>query len=65
MRDLALEVCGQVDNRDGAEGTLLRADAATDAEGLGEEGQSGLGGHFDAWFPNSQRAAKAFDIDRY
>ena len=36
--DLALEVCGQVDNLDGVEGALLGADTATDTQALTDEG---------------------------
>lgn len=49
MRHLALEICWQIDNGDGAEGALLRADTTSYAEGLGNEGKSGVGSHFDAW----------------
>lgn len=44
MGDLALEVGGQVDNGDGAEGAALGADTTTDAEGFGDEGDARLGG---------------------
>lgn len=46
--DLALEVGGQVDDGDGTERAFLGADTASDAEGLGNEGQAGVGGHFNA-----------------
>ena len=36
--DLALEVCGQVDNLDGVEGALLGADTASDTQTLTDEG---------------------------
>lgn len=49
VRDLALEVRGQVDDGNRTEGALLRADTATDTEGLGNKGQSRFGGHFDTW----------------
>ncbi len=45
MGDLRLQVGWQVDNVDGAEWTLLRADTTSDAEGLGNE--SDLGGWVD------------------
>jgi hypothetical protein len=48
MRDLGLEVGGQIDDVDGVEGTFLRADTATDAEALRNEGDLGRVGHFDA-----------------
>lgn len=49
MGHLALEVRWQVDDGDSAEGALLRADTASYAKGLGNEGKSGVGSHFDAW----------------
>jgi hypothetical protein len=36
--DLALEVCGQVDNLDGVEGALLGADTTSDTQALTDEG---------------------------
>jgi hypothetical protein len=36
--DLALEVCGQVDNLDGVEGALLGTDTAADTQALTDEG---------------------------
>ena len=45
--NLTLKVGGQVDNGDGAEGALLGADTASDAETLRDEGQAGLRGDFD------------------
>lgn len=48
VRHLVLEVGWQVDDGDGVKGTLLDADAAADAERLGDEGDAGLGGDFDA-----------------
>jgi hypothetical protein len=36
--DLALEVCGQVDDLDGVEGALLGADTASDTQTLTDEG---------------------------
>jgi hypothetical protein len=36
--DLALEVCGQVDNLDGVEGALLGADTASDTQPLTDKG---------------------------
>lgn len=52
--DLALEVRGQVDNGDSAERALLRADTTSDAEGLGDKGESGIRGYFDTCHRNSQ-----------
>ena len=47
MCDLALEVRWQVDDGDGVERALLRADTATDAERLGDEGKFGFGSDLD------------------
>jgi hypothetical protein len=46
--DLAFEVGGQVDDGNGVEWAFLRADAAADAERLGDEGEARLGRDFDA-----------------
>lgn len=48
MGDLALEVGGQVDDGDGVEGAFLRADTATNTQRLGDEGEAGFGGDFNA-----------------
>jgi hypothetical protein len=48
MRDLGLEVGGQVDDVDGVEGAFLGADTAADAEALGDEGDLGGVGDFNA-----------------
>lgn len=48
MRDLALQVRGQVDNGDGVEGAFFRADTASDAEAFGNEGDLRVWRNFDA-----------------
>ena len=48
MGDLGLEVGGQVDDVDGVEGALLRADTASYAQAFGDEGDLGAGVDFDA-----------------
>lgn len=48
VRDLGLEVGRQVYDGDGAKGAFLRADAAANAEGLGDEGNARVGGDLDA-----------------
>lgn len=53
--DLRLEVGWQVDNVDGAEWALLWADTASNAEGLGDEGD--LGG----WINLDTEASRADD----
>ena len=50
VRALALEVLRQVDDHDGVEGALLDADAAADAELLGDPGELGGGRDLDAEF---------------
>lgn len=47
MGDLALEVGGQVDNGDGAEGAALGADTTTNAQLFGDEGDARLGRHLE------------------
>jgi hypothetical protein len=42
VRDHGLKVRGQVYNVDGVKGAFLGADAATDAETLGDEGNAGV-----------------------
>lgn len=46
--DLALEVGGQVDDGDGVEGALLRADTATNTQRLGDEGEARFGRNLNA-----------------
>lgn len=48
MRDLGLEVRGQVDDVDGVEGAFLGADTAADTEALRDECDFGLIGDLDA-----------------
>lgn len=60
MRDLGLEISGQVDDVDGIEGAFLRADAAAYAQPLGDEGDFGLGRHFDAEFACSHDGTRLF-----
>lgn len=58
--DLVLEIGGQVDNGDGVERTLLGADTATDTETLGDEGETGIGGHFNAELATANDGARLF-----
>lgn len=58
--DLALEVGGQVDDGDGVEGAFLGADTTTNAERLGDEGQAGLGGDFNAELSTADDGARLF-----
>lgn len=48
MRDLGLEIRGQVDDVDGVEGALFGADTASNAQALGDEGDLGGVVDFDA-----------------
>ena len=57
---VAFEVLGEVDDVDGLEGTFLDADAAADAERLGEVGDFGLGAHFDAQLAEFDHGAGLF-----
>lgn len=47
VRDLSLEIGGQIDDVDGVKGTFLRANTASDAEALRDEGDLGLWCDFD------------------
>lgn len=47
MCDLGLEVGGQVDDVDGVEGAFLRTDTTSNAQALRDEGDLGVGRHFD------------------
>ena len=60
--DLCLEVGGQVDNVDGTERAFLRADTATDTEALGNEGDLGLGCHFDTKLACADHRARLFAL---
>lgn len=60
VSDLGFEVGGQVDDIDGVEGAFLGADAAADAEALGDEGDLALGRDFDAEFACADDGAGLF-----
>jgi hypothetical protein len=60
--DLCLEVGRQVDNVDGTEWAFLRADTATDTEALGNEGNFGLGCHFDTKLACADHGARFFAL---
>jgi hypothetical protein len=60
MGDLSLEVGGQVDDVDGVEGAFLRADTASDAEALRDEGDFGGRVDFDAQFARADDWARLF-----
>lgn len=56
--DLALEVGRQVDDVNGAKWTFLGTDTATNAQALGDEGDLGLGGDFNAKFTRAHHRAR-------
>lgn len=60
MRDLGLEVGGQVDDVDGIKGTLLGADTATNAQALRDEGDFGTGVDLDAQFARADYGTRLF-----
>ena len=57
MGDLGLEVGRQIDNVDGFEWAFFRADTTTNAETLGDEGDSRVRGNFDTEFTGSYDGA--------
>ena len=60
MRDLGLEVGGQVDNVDGVEGAFLGTDTATDTEALGDEGNLGHVVDLDAQLARADHGTRLF-----
>lgn len=62
MRNLGLEIRGQIDNVDGIKGALLGANTASDAETFGDEGDLGLGGDFDAQLSRAHDGAGLFAL---
>jgi len=58
--DLGFQIGGQVDNVNGTEWALLRADTTTNAQLLGDEGDLGLGGHFDTHLTRADHGARLF-----
>lgn len=60
MGDLGLEVGGQIDDVDGVKGAFLRADTATDTEALGDEGDFGRVGDFDAQLARADNGTRLF-----
>ena len=60
--DLALEVCGQVDNLDGVEGALLGADTATDTQALTDEGDLAGGVDLDTQLAGLDDGTRLFAL---
>lgn len=58
--DLGLEVGGQVDDVDGVEGAFLRADTASNAEALRDEGDFGRVVDFDAQLARADDGTRLF-----
>lgn len=56
--DLSLQVGGQVDDVNGTERALLGTDTATNAQPLGDEGDFGLGCHFNAKLTRTNDGAR-------
>lgn len=57
---LGIQVGRQVDDMDGTERAFFRADTATNAEALGDEGDFGIRRDFDAELPGSNDRARLF-----
>ena len=57
VRHLRLKVGRQVDDVDGIERALLRADTAANAQALGDEGDLAIGCNFDAQLARSYHRA--------
>lgn len=58
MGNLTLKVGGQVDNGDGVERAFLGADTTTDAEGLGNEGETRIRSDFNTELATSNNRAR-------
>jgi hypothetical protein len=58
VRDLGLEVRGQIDDVDGVEGAFLRADTTTDTQALRDEGDLGGRVDFDAQLAGAHDGAR-------
>jgi hypothetical protein len=58
MGDVGFEIGGEIDNVDSSEGAFLGTDTASDTKGLGDEGNLGLRGDFDAETPTSHNRAR-------
>jgi hypothetical protein len=60
MRDMGLEVGRQIDDVDGSKGAFFRANTATNAQTLGDEGNLRFGSDFDAETTTSNNGARLF-----
>jgi hypothetical protein len=60
--DLGFQVCGQVDNVDGTEGTFLRTDTATDTKAFRDESDLGFRRHFDTELSGTDDGARLFTL---
>ena len=57
MSHLGFEICGQIDNVDGAKGALFDTNTTSYAETFRDEGDFGLGCHFDTQLAGSYNRA--------
>lgn len=58
MRDLCLEIGGQVDDVDSVEGAFFWADATANAQALADEGDLTVGSHLDAQLTRTNHRAR-------
>jgi hypothetical protein len=58
MGDVGLEIGWQIDNVDGSKWAFLRTDTASNTKGLGDEGDLGVRGDFDAETSASHNRAR-------
>lgn len=56
--DLGFQIGGQVDDVNGTERALLRANTTTNAQLLGDEGDLGLGSHFNTHLTRADHGAR-------
>ena len=62
MSDVRLEIGREIDDVDGTERAFLRADTATDAQALGDEGDLGRVVDFDAQLARADDGTRLFAL---
>lgn len=62
MRDLLVQVCGQVDNVNGAKRTLLWTDTTTDTQGFRYKGNFALWRHLNTQLTRSHHRTRLFTL---
>lgn len=62
MSNFRLEICGQINDVDGAERAFFGTDTAADAETFGNKGDLGLWGNLDAELAGSNHRARLFAL---